>query len=180
MHMYIVLKATSVSPSQQPADLPLPTGMGDGRSEKQRGLLPIAPVLKWGQRPVAVAQLIGKAASAGWNEGGTGVCRVPSLHPQRLASAWLCHWPQPLPIARKNVVAGLQCLRSTSILCKSRPTNVDSLGIYSSKAAGAGFYSREKRFSQGWVLEFGHLSSGVAALQAAVPCLDLALSTIEG
>lgn len=52
--------------------------------------------------------------------------------------------------------------------------------IYSSKAAGAGFYSREKRFSQGWVLEFGHLSSGVAALQAAVPCLDLALSTIEG
>ena len=32
MRMYIVLKATSVSPYQQPADLPLPTGTGDGRS----------------------------------------------------------------------------------------------------------------------------------------------------
>lgn len=32
MHVYIVLKAVSVSPYQQPADLPLPTGTGDGRS----------------------------------------------------------------------------------------------------------------------------------------------------
>lgn len=156
--IYLVLKGTSVFPYQQRADLPRPTTAGDGRS---RGDL--SPSLLFlvnrEQQLVGVAQGMGKATSAGWNGGGC----VPTLHPHRLESAGLCYCPSCCWLDEGGVGAGLQCLHSISIHCKSSPTTGDRLGIHSCKAAGweGGFWPE-------WVLEFGHLSSGVVLLQSAV------------
>lgn len=106
----------------------------------------------WGQQPIAIAQLTGKATCAGWNGGGLSLCCVPTLHPQQLASTVLCCWSQPLPRGREKVAAGLQCPHSMSI--SSSRTNVGSPGIQQ-QSSSCRLLQWEGGFSQGWVPEFG-------------------------
>lgn len=79
--MYLVLKGTSVSPYQQPDDLPLPTATGDGRSRRDQ-----SPPLLF---------LVGAAAG----------CRCP-----RDGQSLLCRlewrWHRPLALSLPCTLAG--------------------------------------------------------------------------
>lgn len=83
--IYRVLKGTSVSPSQQTADLSLPTTTGDGRSRGDWSplLLVLSGGSSWLQLPKEWAKL---PLQAGMEVAQVSGC-VPSLHPQWLESA---------------------------------------------------------------------------------------------
>lgn len=89
---------------------------------------------------------------------------VPALHPQWLGSAGLCCCPSCCWLEGEEL--GQDCSVHAArpyTACTSNPTEGDRLGICSCKAVGweGGFWLE-------WVLEFGHLISGVVVLQSAV------------
>lgn len=104
---------------------------------------------------------MGKASSAGWNGGGTGLWLCPCPAPSLAEECWAVLLPQLLLTGRRR--SGSSVHPACQYSANQVPPRGTGKGIYSCKAAGW-----EGEFWPEWVLEFGHLSSGVVLLWSAV------------